>query len=64
MVEPVPDIVVAAERIALAQLAELVDRFFSDMVKYVVDVGDRNLLFHTTARTTHSGPESSSRTSV
>ena len=38
MVETVPDIVVIADRIASAQLAELVDRFFTDMVKYVVDV--------------------------
>ena len=38
MVETVPDIVVIADRIASAQLAELVDRFFTDMVKYVVDI--------------------------
>lgn len=38
MVESVPDIVVVTDRISSAQLAELVDRFFSDMVKYVVDV--------------------------
>lgn len=41
MVEPEPDIVVIAERIAPERLAEFVDRFFADMVKYVVDVERR-----------------------
>ena len=38
MVETSPDIVVISDRIGAAQLAELVARFFTDMVKYVVDV--------------------------
>ena len=38
MTKPVPDIVLISDRIASNQLAELVDRFFTDMVKYVVDV--------------------------
>ena len=38
MTKSVPDIVLISDRIASSQLAELVDRFFTDMVKYVVDV--------------------------
>jgi hypothetical protein len=38
MVESVPDIVLITDRIGPVQLAELVERFFVDMVKYVVDV--------------------------
>jgi hypothetical protein len=38
MADPVPDIVLITERIAPAQLAQLVERFFTDMVKVVVDV--------------------------
>lgn len=38
MVEMSPDIVVITDRITTAQLAELVARFFTDMVKYVIDV--------------------------
>jgi hypothetical protein len=38
MVDSVPDIVVITDRIDATQLAELVERFFVDMVKYVVDV--------------------------
>ena len=33
-----PDILVVRERIAAADLAALVERFFGDMVKYVVDL--------------------------
>ncbi len=33
-----PDILVVHDRIALADLATIVDRFFSDMVKVVIDV--------------------------
>lgn len=36
--EPVPDIIVVRERIPRDVLATLVERFFQDMVKYVVDV--------------------------
>lgn len=36
--DSVPDIVVLEERVDAAVLAELVRRFFEDMVKYVVDV--------------------------
>ena len=42
MTTPVPDIVLITDRIASSQLAELVTRFFTDMVKYVVDV-DRGI---------------------
>ncbi len=38
MREVTPDIVVVSERISPADLAALVDRFFADMVKFVVDV--------------------------
>ena len=38
MGDATPDIVVVRERIAAADLAALVERFFGDMVKYVVDV--------------------------
>ena len=38
MTKPVPDIVLITDRIGSSQLAELVDRFFTDMVKYVIDV--------------------------
>ena len=38
MTKQVPDVVLITDRIASSQLAELVDRFFTDMVKYVVDV--------------------------
>ena len=38
MADPAPDIVVVSDRIDPADLARLVDRFFGDMVKYVVDV--------------------------
>ena len=38
MSDRLPDIVVTTERIPTHQLKELVDRFFVDMVKYVVDV--------------------------
>ncbi len=38
MGEVTPEIVVVRERIAAADLAALVERFFGDMVKYVVDV--------------------------
>ena len=42
MTTSVPDIVLITDRIASSQLAELVTRFFTDMVKYVVDV-DRGI---------------------
>jgi hypothetical protein len=38
MGELTPDIVVVRNRIAAADLASLVERFFGDMVKYVVDL--------------------------
>ena len=38
MMEPVPDIVLIEDRIDSSVLVELVDRYFTDMVKYVVDV--------------------------
>lgn len=38
MAGPLPDIVLIAERISEGDLAELVERFFLDMVKYVVDL--------------------------
>jgi hypothetical protein len=38
MTETLPDIVVIADRIPPSQLTQLVARFFTDMVKYVVDV--------------------------
>jgi hypothetical protein len=38
MGDATPDIVVVRDRIAAADLATLVERFFGDMVKYVVDV--------------------------
>lgn len=38
MTEPVPDIVLISERMASGQVAELVDRFFADMVKFVADL--------------------------
>ena len=39
MVEREPEIVLISDRIGVSQLAQLVDRFFTDMVKYVVDLG-------------------------
>ncbi len=36
--DTVPDVVLITSRIPGAQVSELVDRFFVDMVKYVVDV--------------------------
>jgi hypothetical protein len=41
MREDPPDILVLDRRISPAELARLVDRFFGDMVKYVVDVRER-----------------------
>ena len=41
--DPLPDVVLITSRVPAAQLAELVDRFFVDMVKYVVDV-DRGVI--------------------
>lgn len=38
MSHPTPDIILLTERIAPSALRTLVDRFFEDMVKYVVDV--------------------------
>ena len=38
MSEPAPEIILISETIATRQLADLVERFFTDMVKYVVDV--------------------------
>jgi hypothetical protein len=38
MTKQVPDILLVTDRIASGELAALVDRFFTDMVKYVVDV--------------------------
>lgn len=38
MSEPVPDIVLVRERVSAGIVATLVDRFFQDMVKYVVDI--------------------------
>ncbi|MGI9038214.1 MAG: DUF5674 family protein [Gemmatimonadota bacterium] len=38
MSDPTPDIILLTERIAASDLRILVDRFFEDMVKYVVDV--------------------------
>ncbi|HSO22090.1 MAG TPA: DUF5674 family protein [Chondromyces sp.] len=38
MSEPAPDIILVSEIIDRRQLADLVERFFTDMVKYVVDV--------------------------
>lgn len=38
MGEVTSEIVVVRERIAAADLAALVERFFGDLVKYVVDV--------------------------
>ena len=38
MMEPVPEIVLISEKIDVNQLAQLVNRFFTDMVKYVVDL--------------------------
>jgi len=38
MTEREPEIVLISERIGMSQLAQLVDRFFTDMVKYVVDL--------------------------
>jgi hypothetical protein len=36
--QPPPDIVLARSRLPAQELARLVDRFFGDMVKYVVDL--------------------------
>jgi hypothetical protein len=36
--EPAPDILLLRDRIDAADLRALVERFFEDMVKYVVDV--------------------------
>lgn len=38
MSDPTPDIILLTERIAASDLRVLVDGFFEDMVKYVVDV--------------------------
>ena len=38
MSEPAPEIVLVREAIDRRQLADLVQRFFTDMVKYVIDV--------------------------
>jgi Protein of unknown function (DUF5674) len=41
MAESEPDIVIAAERLEPSEVARLVQLFFGDMVKYVVDVERR-----------------------
>ncbi len=41
MAETEPDIVIAAERLEPSEVARLVQLFFGDMVKYVVDVERR-----------------------
>ncbi len=38
MAKPIPDVILVGERIGPRPLAELVHRFFGDMVKFVVDV--------------------------
>ena len=38
MSEPAPEIILVGETIATQQLAGLVERFFTDMVKYVIDI--------------------------